>query len=63
MRCLLEEYLKLFDILCVDYLKELPDNIRKKQRITDVNAFCKEIKPQFKKLITYFLNDKEKFER
>ena len=63
MRCLLEEYLKLFDILCVDYLKELPDNIRKKQRIMDVNVFCKEIKPQFKKLITYFLNDKEKFER
>ncbi|GAB6075920.1 EAL domain-containing protein [Desulfurobacterium crinifex] len=59
----MEEYLKLFDIFCTDYLKELPNNIRKKQGITDVNAFCKEIKPQFKELITYFLNDKENFER
>ena len=63
MMYLLEEYVRLFDIFCIDYLEELPTNIRRKQGIINVSIFCKKLRPQFKELITYFFNDEKKFER
>ncbi|WP_163329027.1 EAL domain-containing protein [Desulfurobacterium thermolithotrophum] len=59
----MEEYLKLFDNFCVSYLEELPESIRKKQEITNVKDFCKEIKPQFKELINSYFKDKKRFEK
>ncbi len=60
---IIDEYLKLFDVFCENYLEELPFNGREEQGIIDANIFCKEIKPQFKELIYYFLNDKKKFQK
>ncbi|MEO2069339.1 MAG: EAL domain-containing protein [Desulfurobacteriaceae bacterium] len=56
------EYLKFFDTFCESYLKELSISIREKQGITNVENFCKEIRPKFKELVEYFFSDEERFE-
>ncbi|ADY74103.1 diguanylate phosphodiesterase [Desulfurobacterium thermolithotrophum DSM 11699] len=59
----MEEYLKFFDKFCISDLEELPESIRKKQEITNVKDFCKEIKPQFKELISCYFKNKKRFEK